>query len=112
MNEVQKTIADLRALLATPERWCQGCPARDKNGLESSVASPDTCAWDIAGGLIKVQSDFGLQRQALRFVREAVIELAGIENYTVWQDQSTRTHAEVLAAFDAAISLALQEQPQ
>jgi hypothetical protein len=92
LTDTRDVLIRGRALIADPDRWIKG---RD----HAIVAGRDCyCA---AGALRSARVDQGLP-EALRTLRHAAGPDAG--TIPAWNDAPERTHAEVLAAFDAAIA--------
>lgn len=83
---VLDVLRSARSSIATPERWCQCYNARN----------------------MAVCASYALLASGLRFYSEAcdALRAAGRfkEGIPHWNDAPERTHAEVLATFDAAIA--------
>ena len=90
-----------RELISVPERWTQGCLARNRAGKECSFRSNDSVRWCSIGALNKI-STLNIVSHALVFLSKAVS--VKTNKFSTWND--THTHAEVLQAFDRAIELA------
>jgi hypothetical protein len=60
----------------------------------------------MVGTVLATQGDFWASDDAIRTLRDAVSPGATMRWITEWNDAPTRTHAEVLAAFDRAIKAA------
>lgn len=88
-----------RELIATPERWTQGAGSRDADGVARNFNEPSvTCrclymAVSIAAGNYH-------QGQLDAFWALGFREQSHVVG---WNDAPERTHAEVMALFDAAI---------
>jgi hypothetical protein len=96
-----------RELIAKPERWTQSTVARDARGKSVFVSSPDAVCWCAAAALLKVTTDRDEDGGSLDASREALLKNAGGFEYICdFNDVHGRTHAEVLALFDAAIASA------
>lgn len=92
-----------RALVATPEQWCQNI------GLELRATGLAHCVGNALASVTTTSFQGGLHdfaRTTRLFMR---VIPSGCVDIQAWNDVSTRTHAEVLAAFDAAIALGLSE---
>lgn len=94
-----------RALIDAPEKWCQGMNAVDADGNQVWPTNPRAKARCGSGALSKVcqvyQSDVEDGQKAWDILADVVGGL-----FSNWQDEPSRTHAEVLAAWDAAIAIA------
>lgn len=89
-----------RALIAPgPECWTQDSWARNAMGEEVPPASLDACRWCGRGALKTITQNRGDDRDML----DGCVPGGDFIN---WQDEPTRTHAEVLSAFDRAIERA------
>jgi hypothetical protein len=109
-------LADLRALhelLAEPERWTRFVSARDEDGREAGIHAPCAASWCFYGGMSRVVSTQDARRSYDRFsalwgVLDPILRQtgweAGAEDLIGWNDAPERTHAEVLALIDDAIS--------
>ena len=105
----REVLVAARKLIERPEAWTQGATARDAAGKVCSSREPSAVC-RCAGGAIETASDGDLRKFLDAF--EALGEQLGRFGYDVEavNDAPERTHAEVLAAFDAAI-LACGEAP-
>lgn len=93
-----------RELIAEPEHWTQGAPARDRRGDSCDVFNKHAVSWCVVGvicraGLTEARND------ALEAFARVIF--GGI---VPWNEDPERTHAEVLAAFDRAIAAAEQRR--
>jgi hypothetical protein len=98
-NEVADVLRRAKALIAEPCRWKQ---------YGGQVEMPkDRDAFCMMSALLHVT---GYTAQMFEHARDLLAQAIGIHHVVPyeWQDAPERTHAEVLAAFDAAISLAEQ----
>jgi hypothetical protein len=94
--------------IGTPDRWCKGVLARDARGSIASTDEDAACQWCASGAILaetgKVDSTTRLNSTCT--VWDA-FRAAGIPySIPAWNDAPERTHAEVLSAFDRAITLA------
>jgi hypothetical protein len=104
----------LRALLATPERWTQMADARDANGEETGIYGHAATSWCLFGGGCRVTSTQDPWRSRARLEKLwGALGLAEMlfdwepgwpKDLSCWNDAPERTHAEVLALIDDAIS--------
>lgn len=91
-----------RKLIESPARWIKGACARSENGCIVSTASTlahSFCAYGALAAVAKIRGDFEPAEKYLQRATRA-------RHLMVWNDQSKRTHAQVLAAYDKAIALA------
>ena len=109
--DVARVLRAARERIATPERWTQGEYARDAYGekMPENDFSGAYCWCSI--GAIRGDSAFNVSPE----IQDAEDLLARVIGERTafklpdWNDATDRTHAEVLAAFDAAIILATAE---
>jgi hypothetical protein len=87
-NPVADVLRRARALIDTPEKWCQG-------QCELGEAK---CA---LGAILGADPNYAAAALALNRVVAP--------NIPAWNDAPERTHADVMAAFDRAITLAESE---
>jgi len=91
-------LVKARELIAEPERWTQGAFARDEHGFSRYVCPGEfdyTCY--CASGALRAAGGY-TTHPAYNAIH------TGGPAVCVWNDAPGRTHAEVLAAFDAAIA--------
>lgn len=91
-----ETLKAARKKIADPNSWTTGSYAKDVEGNELSAGwNPTAVCWCAVGALEAVTK---------RCVTDYICRqlLPGSDLVTVWND--THSHAEVLAAFDAAIT--------
>lgn len=100
MNTIE-VLRAAREVISDPKRWTQGHFARTVEGLLASADSPVAASWCAIGAVRKVCLEIDDRFHAYEAL-EAVIP----ENVADWNDDPVRTHAEVLTAFDRAISRA------
>jgi hypothetical protein len=89
-----------RALIEQPKAWTQGKFARGKKGNPVSASSRKATCWCAQGAIMRAQAGsipagFRAHDRIRAVIRGSI---------TRWNDAPERTHAEVLAAFDRAIS--------
>jgi hypothetical protein len=89
-----------RAKMPTPQQWTRGCSARDALGLMIRAESPDAIAFCMAGAIYAVSPS----TNAYLLARMALIVVTKTVNVSSWNDNPGRTHAEVIAVYDAAIA--------
>jgi hypothetical protein len=109
----RRAVADkLREARALIERgWTQGHDAIDRAGEDIDPRMDEAACWCINGALYRAgDRDDGAERlleQAIGHSGEEDFELSPVID---WNDAPERTQAEVLAAFDKAITLADSSQ--
>jgi hypothetical protein len=100
-SSVAETLRAARALINTPEKLCKGTYARDLHGTATPFNSEDAASWCLEGAIKKAgacRCDIEIPYRIIAALRRAGVgKLA-----TDWSD--THTHAEVIAALDAAIA--------
>jgi hypothetical protein len=108
-GEITKTLIDARALIATPEMWCQRHYFKVKDGKECYCSAG--AIYRVMGNLIpdpegtrgyeeapySLRFDIGPANSIIWYVSN----LAGFDNLADLNDK--HTHQEVLEAFDKAI---------
>jgi hypothetical protein len=88
------TIAEL---LADESHWCQGTMARDVNGIGCGIQDDNTMSFCLLGACHKVYG-----HKMPEVVGKLVERIRGGNSHypqsalTLWNDDRTRTHAEVL----------------
>jgi len=88
-----------RGLIAEPGHWAQG----------ASRVGVAVCAAEAIDS--SVGRDYDAIDVAYRYLKRIIGADPGVEGFiSSWNDAPERTHAEVLAAFDAAIALAEREE--
>ena len=100
----KQILIDARKLIEAPERWTQHTYAKTKNGLEVSSRDRRAVCWCSAGAYNKVTEDMDYSSPKALLAWDALVSATGI----VTKFNDTHTHAEVLAAFDKAIEMAVQ----
>ena len=89
-------------LIDTPEKWCQGCSARNIKGLAVKAESDKAVTFCMFGALIKTSEDEN-DKVFNSYNNEQIyrmIEKLGLRTHKDlfdWNDAPERTHAEVLA---------------
>ncbi|MCA3080557.1 MAG: hypothetical protein ING71_17415 [Rhodocyclaceae bacterium] len=94
-----ETLKAARQLISDPAKWTHGWLARDADGNVSHIGEKDAACWCSMGAIFHVD---GPERPN----SYAALQLLGaaIGGKSVARFNDTRTHAEVLALFDAAIA--------
>lgn len=89
-----------RAKIEAPERWIRNAIAISAHGDPVPPRSNRARCWCIEGAIRCVApSDIQVTGAMALFAT-----IVGDTNVPAWNDAPTRTHAEVLAAFDRAIA--------
>lgn len=97
MNTTEILI-EAKHLIETPDQWCQNI------GSILTVTKTAYCSFAaINVASYNLDKDYcpAAQCYALELLRKAISDVC----ISKWNDEPTRTHAEVLAAFDKAILL-------
>lgn len=100
-NDIKQILVAARAKLQAPEAWTKGADAKTADGRVTAPLEPGAERFCAYGAMIVV-SGGGEYRAAQHFrVANGITGLV-----SDWNDQSDRTHEQVLAAFDKAIQTA------
>ena len=94
------TLRAARALIEQPERWTQNAYARDDSRQPCSPTDLIATCWCATGAISRVS------RWSITNENKAWDTLNFITGVSVARFNDSRTHAEVLAAFDRAIEIA------
>lgn len=103
-----------RALISDPARWTQGAFARDSSGDQVDRLTSEAVCWCLAGAVdaASYPERIGVDNYVIDFDRSAARLAAARALHTVihdtvvsFNDDPTRTHAEVLEAIDKAIAI-------
>lgn len=102
----REILVKARALLEDPTRWMQDAYNKDADGNEFVDDAYAIC-WCAEGALLyAIGPDTIENAKAQLFLENAI---GG--NVPGWNDAPGRTHAEILAGFDAAIARASDPDP-
>ncbi len=82
--------------------WTQGAYARDRHGEKVGPLDTKAVCWCVEGVFFAI----GVTPSSAGDYFSTAI---GTEDYPCWNDQLSRTQAEVLAAFDRAVALSSKE---
>jgi len=96
-----------REIISVPERWTQGASALSGRGNVVNARSPSAKCWCSFGAIDKAGSRSIAKLRTAEGILRAALKA---ESIILWNDAPERTHAEVLAAFDQAITLAEQSE--
>jgi hypothetical protein len=87
-----------RAKIADEENWCQGSFAENEYSVSVSAISDVACSWCSIGALRSIAgNDFIAYNSAMDYLSESM-------NYPIADYNDSRTHSEVMAAWDKAIA--------
>lgn len=120
--KTSEALKQARALIDTPEKWCQGSYALNENGMSSYGDSPLACRFCSVGALqhtnplmfdrerkYKTRPAMPVLRQFLDRAADRV-SLGRFNNVVDFND--SRTHDQVMKVWDLAISLAEEEEAE
>lgn len=97
-KEVAEVLRKARALIDTSEHWWHGASGPLANGKRCSLMALTDATSAIYGG------DDAAERVWEKAKASLGRHAWGWMHIALWNDAPERTHAEVLAAFDAAIA--------
>jgi hypothetical protein len=97
-------LREARALIADPDRWCQGYEAVDANGVFIDSTAPQAVRWCALGALGRVANRRQLRSTEMLDVDEALDEASRLYGKTVDHVNDEDGHAAVLRVYDAAIA--------
>lgn len=108
MKSTTDVLLAAKALIATPETWCQD--------VQQRISMSGVHAYCAHGAILVAARMAGVEWQpsAWYLVRAIGVDPRNSESFirdlTAFNDAPTRTHAEVLAAFDTAVALARRDE--
>lgn len=88
----------MHELLAKPENWTQGAPARNPSGDAVAGSNPEACQWCLFGAVNKCYP--GLDQaygDTVNKLYAGVAKRGYEQGYINWNDESDRTHEDVLS---------------
>jgi hypothetical protein len=94
-----EALVAARTLISDPGRWAQGTYAKDTNGRSVWPDSAEACCWCSVGALNRTHASTQIRVEAAHALGETVKQ-----SVVDFNDRIETTHADVLAAFDAAIA--------
>lgn len=101
---IKEVLQKARALIADPERWTREALARTSEGWEVRGDNPTACRWCVVGAIQAIALGAGVATwPATVALLPFIPHHADVPS---WNDDPKTTHADVLAAFDAAIARA------
>jgi len=89
-----------RELIGDEQHWCRRTYARGWRGLPVPVQSSAAHRFCAVGALLRAGRELGLSVEDAR----NVLEWQTVRPVQDWNDDPARTHREVIAAFDAAVT--------
>jgi hypothetical protein len=98
---VESLLTRARKRIEAPERWTQGHEALDANRRSVGPTTAAACQWCATGSLLCESESWSAYEKAWWQLNGALDD-----DDSVIMFNDTHTHAEVIAAFDRAISLA------
>jgi hypothetical protein len=93
-------LARARELIAEERRWCQRSFARSWLDIPVPVRSALVRRYCALGAITRAGLELGLPADEAR----SAIKRQTVRSVADWNDDPLRTHADVLAAFDACIA--------
>lgn len=121
-------LAAVRALLATPDQWCQGAMALDSLGRYTGYTDPESCSFCLVGAIAKVERiDVGMMSyesakktdthralvQELEASMGESMDDAGFDSLVDFNDHEATGYEQVLALLDRTIAkLEASETPK
>ena len=103
-DTIKQRLRAARALIDTPAKWTQGVNARDSDGLALSCFEVDgspSVVSRCAFGALMGACNLGEVGEIAKHLMRSINYYGGISS---WNDEQGRTHAEVMQAFDRAIT--------
>lgn len=91
-----------RVILAEPKHWTKGAMARDATGRPCTSNSPKAVCWCIEGAIEKATRSEMYVGTPGYLVAHLLTEKTDTQHFGVhvWNDDPSRTHAEVLELLD------------
>jgi len=107
MSEKEQTVAILKKakLLLTEKGFTKGWFAKDADGHDIADISPYAVCFCSYGAINRAACDLGLRDSYAGDIATSALEKVVPTGVPEWNDASDRTLEEVLAAFDAAITI-------
>ena len=114
VNPAHDILVSMRTLLGDPAHWCQCAPAMDSRGIPCLAADPEAACWCLIGAALRfvgpVESP-SRRHHLYREVQDAIKSaIKGTylnwvtEGVEAWNDQSTRTHDDIIRVLDQAVA--------
>ena len=108
MTMEKDILVSARVLLSDPQSWTQSVEARGASGRQVHVLGRAARSFCLEGAIRRAAKDNDELVEAIRFrvLGRARARLGDWCALFEWNDDPTRTHAEVLALLDKAIEAA------
>lgn len=103
MNQLAQDLRAAKALIDTPQKWTQRAFAKTADGALTTYTAEDAACFCSAGAIFRVVGDAEPRERACL---DALGATMGTHRLDIPKFNDTRTHAEVMAAWDAAIAAA------
>lgn len=107
MTSVKDLLIRARELIE--KGWCQGAYAKDADGESVGATAQGATAFCIRGAILAVGPlDYAVRAPAYNLLENIVDQItqSPCDSLAGYNDAPGRTHAEILAVFDAALRLA------
>ena len=101
---IARTLIRARALIALEDRWIRGRFACTDRGTSVDATNPKAVCFCMLGALQHVTNSRHKYETAEYDAAEFLMRRTVLATLAWWNDQTGRTHAEVLAAFSRAIA--------
>lgn len=115
--KVSEVLTCARAKIADPKNWTKDAYARDAGGAEIEFWAPTACQWCASGAISACDDGAALKgsvdhRNPFYFMARSIPSWNEDSYETIpgYNDAADRTHGEILALFDKAITLALEHE--
>lgn len=110
MSSVAEKLERAKALIDTPEKWCQEALARNSEGESASPGAVGTARHCSTGALMVAVGESDKWFNGPKTKELANVLMPGVERENVTRElcafNNERTHADVMALFDAGIARA------
>jgi hypothetical protein len=100
IDSALSVLVRARALIADEQRWCRRTYARGWRGLPVPVQSATAQRFCALGAIMRAGRELGLPNEPAR----NALEWQTVRPVQDWNDDPARTHNDILAAFDTAIT--------
>jgi hypothetical protein len=101
VKTTKEILTEARELIA--KGWTQGNAARRADGKDALLSDPDATCFCSFGAVVLASRGCETSGEALTALRRSISGNNG-RSIVDWNDDPSRTQAEVLAAFDKAIA--------
>lgn len=99
-----KVLKKAREILSDPARWTKKTYARTDDGTPVLVSDPLAVKFCTVGACYKAAAELGLPPKTPDALYTVINEEPGFGGVASFNDQTDRTHADVLGLFDKAIT--------